>query len=56
MDNNTAAILVAVLVGLQNVIAALREGRIASLSTFSRRADKDVQEFIWQLEIVFLAN
>jgi len=35
MDNNAAAVLVVALVGLQNVVAALREGRIASLSTFS---------------------
>jgi len=35
MDNNAAAILTAALVGLQNVVAALKEGRIASLPTFS---------------------
>ncbi len=44
------------LIGLQNIVVALREGRVASLLTFSEKADKNVREFIWQLEIVFLAN
>ncbi len=46
MDNNVVAVLAAILVGLQNVIAASREERIALLLIFSRRADEDVQEFI----------
>ncbi len=56
MDNNIAAVLAIALVGLQNVIAALRERRVASLPTFNRRADKDVREFIRKLKIAFLAN
>ena len=46
MDNNAAAVLAAALTGLQNVVAAPREGRVAQLSTFSGRADEDVREFI----------
>ncbi len=46
MDNNAAAVLTAALVGLQNVVAALREGRIALLFTFSERADENIKEFI----------
>ena len=46
MNNNAAVILVAVLVGLQNVMAVPKEGRIATLLTFSRRADEDIKEFI----------
>ena len=56
MDNNMVAVLAAALVGLQNVVAASREERIVLLPTFNGRADKDVQEFIWWLKIVFLAN
>jgi len=36
MDNNTTAVLAAVLVDLQNMIAALRKERIVSLLTFGR--------------------
>ncbi len=46
MDNNAAAVLAAALTGLQNVVVAPREGRVAQLPTFSRRADEDVKEFI----------
>ncbi len=56
MNNNAAVILAVVLIGLQNIVAVLREGRIVSLLTFSGWADEDVQEFIKRLEIVFLAN
>ncbi len=56
MDNNIAAVLAAALTGLQNVVAALREGRIAQLLTFSGRADEDVREFIRRLEIAFQVN
>jgi len=42
MDNNTAAVLAVALIGLQNIVAAPREGRIASLLTFGERADEDV--------------
>ncbi len=42
MNNNAAAVLATALVGLQNVVAASREGRIASLLTFNERADKDI--------------
>jgi len=34
------------LIGLQNIVVALREGRVASLLTFSEKADKNVREFI----------
>jgi len=40
------AVLAAALVGLQNVITAPREERIATLLTFDERADEDIQEFI----------
>ncbi len=56
INNNAIAILAVALVGLQNVVAASREGRVIILPTFGGWADKNVQEFIWQLEIVFLAN
>ena len=56
MDNNAAAVLAAALTGLQNVVAAPREGRIAQLPTFSGWADEDIREFIWRLEIAFQAN
>ena len=46
MNNNAAAILATALVSLQNVVAALREGRIALLFTFSERADENIKEFI----------
>ena len=46
MDNNVAAVLTIALVGLQNVVAVSREGRIASLLTFSERADENVRKFI----------
>jgi len=46
MDNNAAAALMVALTGLQNIVAALREGRIASLLTFGRWADEDVRKFI----------
>jgi len=36
MNNNTAAVLATALTGLQNVVAAPKEGRIASLPIFSR--------------------
>jgi len=56
MDNNAAAVLAAALTGLQNMVAAPREGRVAQLPTFSGRADEDVREFIQHLEIAFQAN
>ena len=56
MNNNAAAILAAALTGLQNMVAAPREGRVAQLPTFSGRADEDVREFIQRLEIAFQAN
>ncbi len=56
MDNNAAAVLAAALTGLQNVVAAPREGRVIQLPTFSRWADEDVKKFIWRLEIAFQAN
>ncbi len=56
MDNNVAAALTAALTGLQNIVAAPREGRVASLPTFNRRADENIWKFIRWLEIVFLAN
>ncbi len=46
MDNNAAAVLAAVLTGLQNVVTAPREGRVAHLPTFSGRVDEDVRKFI----------
>jgi len=42
MDNNVAAALTAALTGLQNIVAAPREGRVASLPTFNRRADENI--------------
>jgi len=42
MNNNIAAILIAMLIGLQNIMAALKEKRIAFLFTFSKWADKDI--------------
>ncbi len=56
MDNNAVAALATILVGLQNVITALREGKIALLPTFRGQVDENVRKFIWQLKIVFLAN
>jgi len=38
--------LAVALVGLQNVVAASREGKITSLSMFSGQADENVREFI----------
>jgi len=46
MNNNAAAVLAAALVSLQNVVTALRKGRITLLPTFSERADEDIQKFI----------
>ncbi len=46
MDNNAAAVLAVALVDLQNVIAASREEKIASLFTFDERVDKNIQKFI----------
>jgi len=46
MDNNAVAALATILVGLQNVITALREGKIALLPTFGGRVDKNVRKFI----------
>ncbi len=40
------AVLAAVLVGLQNVVVAPKEERIATLLMFSGQADEDVREFI----------
>ncbi len=56
MDNNVTIVLAAALVDLQNIVAASRKGRIALLPIFDKRADKNVSEFVKQLEIVFLAN
>ncbi len=56
MNNNTVAVFAVALMGLQNVIVVLREGRIASLSIFSGWADEDIWEFIRHLEIAFLTN
>ena len=46
MDNNTAVVFIAALVGLQNVVAVPRKERIALLSTFSGRVDENVRKFI----------
>jgi len=56
IDNNVAAVLAAALTGLQNVVAAPREGRVAQLPTFSGQADEDIREFIRRLEIAFQVN
>ncbi len=56
MDNNVTVAFMVVLIGLWNIIVALRKGRIAFLPTFSRWANEDVRKFIWWLEVVFLAN
>ncbi len=56
MNNNAVVVLVAALVSLQNMVAALKKGRITLLSIFSGQADEDVHEFVRWLEIVFLAN
>jgi len=42
MNNKAVAVFAAVLTGLQNVVATSREGRIASLLTFSEQAEEDV--------------
>ncbi len=49
-------ILLVILTDLQNIVAASREGKIATLPIFSGWADENIQKFIWWLEIVFLAN
>jgi len=46
MDNNIVVVFIVVLISLQNVVAASRKRKIASLLTFSEQADKNVQEFI----------
>jgi len=46
MNNNAVVVLVAALVSLQNMVAALKKGRITLLSIFSGQADEDVHEFV----------
>ena len=46
MDNNTVVVLAVALTGLQNVVVAPREERVAQLPTFSGRADENVRKFI----------
>ncbi len=37
MDNNVAVMLIVALTSFQNVVADLKEGRVISLFTFSRK-------------------